>query len=157
MRRYHKYASAPPAPLPPSTDVVSTPLAQGLEVSLTQVPDLVSSLPTSTPVSSSAPESASSPSIPTTIEPGVDLTPVAKRLYPLYLKLDPKRFLSDADLNTVCRVVAGDKRRIIERVLLGVYQRAHLKKDYEEVKRSRLYLQLHEAEELEKNLEGIGE
>jgi len=83
----------------------------------------------------------------------VKLVPAARRNYNLYLKIDRKRFLTDADYNKVCMIACGDTRRIFQRILMSVYQRAHIAKDDEEVKRARLLLSLHERGELFKNLD----
>jgi hypothetical protein len=80
------------------------------------------------------------------------MIPAALRLYPLYKKMDTKRFFSDEEFNKICLMVSGDPRRVIQRVLAGVYQRAQKKKDSEEVKRVRLLLSLHESGQLLKNL-----
>jgi hypothetical protein len=106
-----------------------------------------------TPPQVEAKQPSDQPTTPTFVGSNqVELVPAAARLYPLYLKIDQKRFFTDAEFNTICVTVAGDKRRIIQRVLLGIYQRAFVKKDAEEVRRARLMMTLHEAELLEKDL-----
>src|SRR5512139_2502003 len=85
----------------------------------------------------------------------LQMVPSALRNYEMYLRIDKKRFLSDEDFNRVCVVVAGDQRRIFQRVLLGIYQRAFECKDAEEVKRARLLLSLHERGALFQSLEVV--
>lgn len=88
-------------------------------------------------------------------QPAIQLVPAAHRLYKLFLKLDKKRVISDEKFNKICLITGGDKRRIIHRVILGLYQHAHKVKDDEEIKRARLMLALHESEILELNLEAL--
>jgi hypothetical protein len=80
------------------------------------------------------------------------MIPAAVRLYPLYKKMDIKRFFSDEEFNKICLMVSGDPRRVIQRILAGIYQRAQDKRDAEEVKRARLLLSLHESGQLIQNL-----
>ncbi len=81
------------------------------------------------------------------------LTPAALRHYEVFRKIDIKHFLSDEEFNKVCLIVCGDRRRIFQRVLLGMYQRAHVKSDEEEIKRVRLLMALHERGVLLQNLD----
>jgi hypothetical protein len=81
--------------------------------------------------------------------------PSAIRLYPTYLKVDRKRLFSDEEFNKICKLVSGDPRRAIHRVLVGVYQRSHKLHDDAEIKRARLMLSLHESRSLTENLETL--
>jgi hypothetical protein len=92
---------------------------------------------------------------PDEILPQIDLVPAARRLYQTFRKIDHKKYYSDEEFNAVCVLCAGDKRRILQRMLLGIYQRAFTHNDADEVHRSRLLLDLHESEVLEENLESI--
>jgi hypothetical protein len=78
------------------------------------------------------------------IPSGKKLIPSAIRNFKLYKKVDHKSYYSPEEFNKVCIVACGDQRRIFQRLLLGIQQRAHKNKDSVEVKRLRLLIDLHE-------------
>ena len=75
------------------------------------------------------------------------------RLLPLFRKMDEGRYFTDLELDKVCKMVAGDERRAIQRVLIGLYQRALEKKDDEMVKKARMMISLHDSNRLKENLQ----
>ncbi len=93
--------------------------------------------------------------IQTETPPGMKLTPMTQRLLPTFQKIDKKEYFSEEEFDRICLLVAGDSKRAVQRLLLGLYQRALLKHDDAEVKRTRLMISLHEAGRLDENLENL--
>jgi len=85
-------------------------------------------------------------------EADLKITPATHRLLPLFKKIDQKNYFTIEEYDRICLIVAGDKRRAIQRLILGIYQRAQKAKDGDEAHRARFLIALHEAEKLEENL-----
>jgi|PlaIllAssembly_1097288.scaffolds.fasta_scaffold50642_3 hypothetical protein len=85
--------------------------------------------------------------------PEAPLIPAAIRYLKLFRKINTKGYFTDMEYNRICLIVAGDRRRILQRLLIGLYQRAQQHHDGAEASRARLLMSLHDAGRLEENLE----
>jgi hypothetical protein len=83
------------------------------------------------------------------------LAPSTRRNFRMFLKLDHKKYYSVAEFDRLCMMVGGDSRRMFQRLLLGINQRAFIVKDVREVKRTRFLLDLHERGLLFKNFDMV--
>ena len=85
--------------------------------------------------------------------PPANFVPAARRLFSIFQRLNTTEFLTNDEFNHICVITGGDQRRVIQRVLMALYQRASEKKQAEEVRRARYLLSLHERGVLLTNLE----
>ena len=107
----------------------------------------------STVVQTSGSESVSTITVET--PSGLNLAPITQRLLPTFHKIDKSEYFSEEEFDRICLMTAGDVRRAIQRLILGIYQRALTKHDDAQVKRARLMISLHESNKLEENLESL--
>jgi hypothetical protein len=84
-----------------------------------------------------------------------EIIPAARRNFTLFRKIDHREYYSLDEFNRICLVAGGNQRRIFQRLILGVQQRAQARRDVEEIKRARLMLDLHERGQLIKSLDCI--